>query len=359
MTALRIPLATYRLQFNRQFRFKDAQTLVPYLHDLGITDLYSSPLVQARRDSSHAYDVTDPSCLNPELGTEEEFNTLVSELRRHGMGLLLDIVPNHMAASSENPWWMDVLEDGPASPYAGFFHIDWRPGRPELGDKALLPILDDSYRKVLENQELILVLEEGGFGVRYHEAKLPLALKSYKHVLTHRLDTLEELLGSDHPTVKELGGLLDIIAHLSAPFTGDAKAAQKRRRERETIKVRLWELYRERAEIREFLDENLQIFNGKQADAGSFELLDRLLAKQHYTLTFWRTSTEQINYRRFFDITNLVSLRIEDPKVFEARHALLLRLAATGHITGVRVDHVDGLYAPQRRESLSLFCRMS
>ncbi|KPK47005.1 MAG: hypothetical protein AMJ77_04455, partial [Dehalococcoidia bacterium SM23_28_2] len=157
MARLRVPVATYRLQFNSSFRFPDAQALVPYLNELGITDIYASPIFKARRGSTHGYDITDPTRLNPELGTEAEFEALVQELKRHGMGLLLDIVPNHMAAISENQWWLDVLENGPGSPYAAYFDIDWRPD-PASGVPAntvLLPILGGAYRSVLENRELI------------------------------------------------------------------------------------------------------------------------------------------------------------------------------------------------------------
>ncbi len=161
--ALKIPIATYRLQFNRDFRFKDARAIVSYLGELGITDLYASPLFKARPGSIHGYDMVDPQRLNPELGTEEEFQAFVQEWKRHGLGLLLDIVPNHMAASTENPWWMDVLEDGPSSPYSSYFDIDWHPVTKALKNKIPLPTLGNFYGRVLENQELTLTLEEKGF----------------------------------------------------------------------------------------------------------------------------------------------------------------------------------------------------
>src|SRR3989442_1041461 len=187
MTQPRIPVAVYRLQFHPGMRFEDARGLIPYFHGLGITDLYASPILQARRGSTHGYDVTDPSRLNPELGNEEEFENFVRQLQANGMGLLLDIVPNHMAASSENAWWMDVLENGAESPYADFFDIDWKPHHAPLENKVLLPILGSPYGRVLENQGFRLTMEERGFFVSYYASKLPIAVKSYAQILNHRL----------------------------------------------------------------------------------------------------------------------------------------------------------------------------
>src|SRR6201993_1031957 len=179
MSGLRIPASTYRLQFNPQLRFDDARRLIPYLHALGITDLYASPLLQARRGSSHGYDVADPSHLNPELGTDEEFDALVAELQSHGMGLILDIVPNHMAASSENPWWMDVLEDGPRSSFASHFDVDWHPPSRSLENRVLLPILGKPYAQALEDRELTLTYGRNGFFLNYFDFTLPIATRSY------------------------------------------------------------------------------------------------------------------------------------------------------------------------------------
>ena len=171
--AARIPVSTYRLQFNAGFRFEDARALIPYLYDLGITDVYASPLLQAKRGSPHGYDVTDPSHLNPELGTDQEFDAFVTELHNHDMGLLLDIVPNHMSASSENPWWMDVLENGPRSPFASHFDVDWNPPSRSIENRVLLPILGKPYAEVLESGELVLSYEGGSFFLGYFDVKLP------------------------------------------------------------------------------------------------------------------------------------------------------------------------------------------
>ena len=211
MSSLRLPLTTYRIQFHRRFPVEHAREVVPYLEALGVTDLYASPLLQARRGSPHGYDVTDPTRMNPELGTEAEFAALARTLRERGVGLLLDIVPNHMAASSENRWWMDVLENGAGSPFASFFDIDWRSPKKALEKKVLLPVLGAPYGRVLENRELSLRLEKGGFFVHYHGLKLPLTMKSYERILSHRIEVLEENFGPDHPSFRELWDLLSAL----------------------------------------------------------------------------------------------------------------------------------------------------
>lgn len=346
MATMRTPLATYRLQFNRGFRFADARTLVPYLQELGVTDIYASPLFQARRGSMHGYDVTDPTRFNPELGTAEEFESLAEELRHRGMGLLLDIVPNHMAANSENAWWTDVLENGRSSAYAAYFDVDWRPGEGAVEDKVLQPILGRPYGNVLEDQELVLGIDEGGFCVRYYETRLPLRPKSYRAILAHRIDTLEAALGKSHPAFQALADIIDAIQDLSGNPANSPEEIGKRDRDKEAIKQRLWDLYISHSEIKGFLDENVRIFNGKKGDPASFDLLEQLLAQQAYRPAFWRVARERMNYRRFFDISDLVCVRVEDPQVFEATHRLILELVSGGRVTGLRVDHIDGLYDP-------------
>src|SRR5712692_857814 len=256
---MRVPVATYRVQFNRGFRFSEARALSPFLRDLGITDLYSSPISRARQGSTHGYDVTDPLQLNPELGGDEEFQSLAEELQRLGMGLIVDIVPNHMAASSENPWWMDVLENGAGSPYASYFNIEWHPD-PARGrePKVLLPILGGPFGSVLENQELTLALDEGGFFIRYFEARLPVDPKSYRMILSYRLERLE---GSP-----ELGEILEWIDRLPPRTATDSETAERRRREKEIIPRRIWSLFRSDPRVKDFIDESLRIFNGVKGD---------------------------------------------------------------------------------------------
>lgn len=343
---VRIPGATYRLQLNGQFRFDDARSLAPYLDRLGVTDLYTSPILQARRGSTHGYDVTDPTRLNPEIGSQEEFQWLVEELRRLDMGLLLDIVPNHMAASIENPWWSDVLENGPGSAYAAYFDIDWHPPNKALDNKVLLPLLGRRYADVLEGQQLKLSLEEHGFFLGYEDAQLPIAPKSYARILGYRLDDLRRELGAESPDFLELGGILAAVADLPERIALPSEIAGARRQRGQEIKERLWRLYGWSASIRTFLDENLRLFNGKKRQPASFVLLDELLSEQAYVLSFWQAGNEEINYRRFFTIADLVGVRVEDPLVFDQTHSAILRLAEAGAITGLRIDHVDGLRDP-------------
>lgn len=346
MTILRIPIATYRLQFNRGFRFADARPLVSYLQELGVTDIYASPLFQARRGSMHGYDVTDPTRLNPELGTAEEFESLVEELRHRGMGLLLDIVPNHMAANPENLWWTGVLENGPSSPYASYFDIDWRPVNEALADRVLLPILGAPYGSVLENQDLVVGLDEEGFCLRYYDTRLPIHVKSYRAILAYRIDTVKGVLGKSHPAFQALVDLIDAIQRLPGRRATHWEKAGPRHRDEEGVKQRLWHLYTSHPEIKTYLDDNMRIFNGKKGDPTSFDLLDRLIADQAYRLSFWRVAREHVNYRRFFDISDLVCVRVEDPEVFEKTHILILELVKAGKVTGLRADHIDGLYDP-------------
>ena len=217
MSGPRIPVSTYRLQFNQHLRFNDAKDLVAYLHELGITDLYASPLLQAKRGSMHGYDVADPSHLNSELGTDEEFDGLVRELQQHDMGLLLDIVPNHMAATGENPWWMDLLEDGPRSAFASHFDVDWHPPSRSLENRVLLPILGRPYAQALEGRELRLTYGPSGFFLNYFDFTLPIATRSYGRLLGYRQDRLERVVGSDAPTWLEFQGILAAITQIPSP----------------------------------------------------------------------------------------------------------------------------------------------
>jgi (1->4)-alpha-D-glucan 1-alpha-D-glucosylmutase len=340
--ALRIPISTYRLQFNSTFRFRDALQLVPYLHELGITDIYASPLLQARRGSPHGYDVTDPSHLNPELGADEDFDALVAELKKYGMGLLLDIVPNHMAASSENPWWMDLLENGSRSQYASHFDVDWHPPSRALENRVLLPILGKPYAQVLESGELAVTFESGAFFLNYFDFKLPVNPRTYRQILENRADRLAQKQALDPIALQEFQGLLAGLQQLAA----SAQEAPVDRRQVQEIKDRLNRLYSRVPEIKRFVDRTVRTLNGRPGVASSFGFLDRLLARQAYVLAYWQTPNQGINYRRFFTISDLVGVRIGDPLAFEASHAVPLRLADKGLVTGLRIDHIDGLRDP-------------
>ncbi len=344
--APRIPAATYRLQFNHELRFSDAKRLIPYLHALGITDVYASPYLKAQKGSVHGYDIVNPNVLNPEIGSQEEYDELMHELRKYEMGQILDIVPNHMSIGSENPWWMDILENGPSSVYAGFFDINWNPAEEKLKNKLLLPILGDQYGKVLERQELRVAFEQGAFFVYYYEHKLPLQPLSYVRVLQLRGDNLKSGVSPEDPHLTELLSIITALKHLPSHTETDLERINERYREKEIIKKRLFALYNDSAEIRDFIDENVKIFNGAKGDPKSFDPLDELLSEQAWRLSFWRVATEEINYRRFFDINDIAALRMENPAVFAETHRLVFQLIAEGKVTGLRVDHPDGLYDP-------------
>src|SRR5574337_637088 len=343
----RVPVATYRLQFQPIFTFDDAKRLVPYLHELGISDCYVSPILQAASSSSHGYDIAHHNLLNPELGADRGFNEFVGELKRHEMGLIIDWVPNHMGISGNtNAWWADVLENGPSSPYARFFDIDWTPVRAQLKNKVLLPILGDQYGKVLENQELRLTFEEGAFAVWYQDRRLPIDPGQYTQILQHRLDVLTDLLSGENGHFLELQSIITALDHLPPTTETDPEKVIERQREKEIIKKRLAKLSDECEDVRRFIEENVRIFNGKKGDPRSFDLLDALLAAQVYRVAFWRVAGEEINYRRFFDINELAAIRMEHPDVFRETHELIFRLIREGKVSGLRIDHPDGLHDP-------------
>jgi (1->4)-alpha-D-glucan 1-alpha-D-glucosylmutase len=338
--------ATYRLQFNKDFTFRDATKLLDYFSDLGITHIYASPILRSRSGSTHGYDVVDPTRLNPELGTEADFFTLQTELRNRGMGLILDIVPNHMSAGGENAWWMDVLEHGPESVYASYFDVDWHPPSRSLDSKILLPVLGRPFAEVLENGEFRLTFSEGRFYLQYFESLFPLAPRTYSEILARNIGELQERLGGESTAYQEYSGI--VAAFTTLPSGGAVKpgeAGEKRLRF-EALRERLRQLVNANPEVETFLRERLAEFIGERGDSSSFSLLERLLAEQFYVLSYWQNVNEEINYRRFFTITDLVGVRVEDPLVFEATHGLILRLASQAPVDGLRVDHIDGLRDP-------------
>ena len=268
-----IPRATYRLQFHSDFTLRDGLAVVPYLHELGVSHVYASPLLTARKGSTHGYDVCDSSRLNPELGTEADMEALVQALHEHGMGLVLDLVPNHMAASPENPWWWDLLKLGMASPYANYFDVDWFSPDPQLCGKILLPVLGDELENVLDRGELKVVCENDEVTLRYYYHRFPASPGS----LLVPEKTIEQAVAA---------------------------------------------------------------FNAGRAAMTS------LLERQHYRLAFWRHGNAQLNYRRFFNITELAGLRVELPQVFTDSHNRILEWYQRGWLDGLRIDHPDGLYDP-------------
>jgi len=342
----RIPTCTYRLQFNRWFTFAQAREIVPYLHALGVSDAYASPYFQAGAESLHGYDITDHNKLNAAVGSREEYDSWIAELRAHSMGQVLDFVPNHVGiAEPRNQWWMDVLENGPSSRFAPYFDIDWRPLKPDLRGKILLPILSDQYGRVLERGELQVHFEEGTFYLRYGDRRLPIAPGTYRYVLDIALQNLAE--HKDEGFYAELQSILTALEYLPKRTETDPKRIAERIREKEIIKRRLERRCAEAPQVQQAIEKALARINGEPGDARSFDALDELLNAQSYRLAFWRVAAEEINYRRFFDVNDLAAIRIELPKVFDAVHRLLLELVNAGAVTGLRIDHPDGLYLPR------------
>jgi (1->4)-alpha-D-glucan 1-alpha-D-glucosylmutase len=337
---MRIPRATYRIQFTPQFGFAAARQILPYLRDLGVTDIYASPIFHARKGSLHGYDVVDPTRLNPELGTVAEFDALIEEVRRRDMGWIQDIVPNHMAYDGQNPMLMDVLENGPASPYFDFFDIDWNHPYEGIRGKVLAPFLGGFYGTCLENGEITLRYDQEGLSIHYHQLRLPVVIESYASVFARGLAALRRRLGGHHPDFVKLLGVLFVLKNLPPKEEIRERADQVI-----FVKSMLWELYGN-PEIKEFIDASVACFNGVKGDAKSFDPLDRLLSEQLFRLSFWKVAAEELDYRRFFNINELISVRVEDDKAFRHTHDLIFKLAREGKITGLRIDHIDGLYDP-------------
>lgn len=357
MTARCVPLATYRLQFNANFTFNDAIRILDYLHHLGISHVYASPILTSRRGSNHGYDVTDPSKIDPELGGETAFAAFKGALEKRGMGLLLDIVPNHMAASSENPWWMDVLEYGPDSPFGFYFDVDWRPPSRGLENKLLLPFLGKPFGEILDGGEFKLQCENGRFLLRYGEQSFPISPHSYAEVLRHAKPE-NGRIDPDSPSWREWTGILAVANSIASDYNPGTQAAAERRSKFEQMRERLRQLLVSSPEEATLLERTLEHINGIPGDAHSFTELEQILSHQYYRLVFWHTPSESINYRRFFSIADLVGVRVEDPAVFDASHETVIRLAYQPCITGFRIDHIDGLrdpggYLNRLRERLS------
>jgi (1->4)-alpha-D-glucan 1-alpha-D-glucosylmutase len=342
----RLPESTYRLQVHHAFTFRDARRIVDYLAALGISDCYLSPYMMANPGTEHGYDIINHNALNPEIGSEQDYHAFVETLKSHGLGQIVDVVPNHMGIVDGNPWWTDVLENGPGSPYASFFDIDWKPLKQDLANKVLLPILGDQFGKVLEDQQLVLSFEDGGFSLHYFQRKFPIAPHSWAMILRHRLDELQQALGADEEHLREYESILTAIGHLPAMTEIDPQKVCERRREKEVLKRRLKDLADATPRVDSFIKENVTLFNGIPGESQSFDLLDQLLAEQPYRLAYWRVASDEINYRRFFDVNELAAICMENAEVFEQTHRLILRLVNEGSINGLRIDHPDGLYDP-------------
>lgn len=345
-----IPRATYRLQLNRHFTLRDATALVPYFAALGVSHLYCSPYMRARPGSVHGYDVVDHNSINPEIGTPEDLEAFVAALRAHAMGHILDWVPNHVGImGADNAWWMDVLENGQASFYAEFFDIDWENLDPALAGRVLVPVLGDYYGSVLERGELLLKFEEstGSFAVYYHEHRFPLDPRCYPLILERSLESavLAEL-GEEERA--DFSSLVAAFGHLPERSDLAPAALEERQRDKEAHKRRLTRLCARAPGLGEAIEGAVHALNGTPGDAASFDALHRLLENQAFRLAYWRVASDEINYRRFFDVNDLAALRMDNEAVFEATHRLVLELIAAGKVDGLRIDHPDGLYDPAR-----------
>ncbi|HEY2591110.1 MAG TPA: malto-oligosyltrehalose synthase, partial [Steroidobacteraceae bacterium] len=343
-----IPRATYRLQLSRLFTLRDATALVPYFAELGISHLYCSPYMRARPGSAHGYDVVDHNSINPEIGTPEDLETFVAALRAHGMGHILDWVPNHVGImGADNPWWMDVLENGQSSLYAEFFDIEWENVDPALAGRVLVPVLGDYYGSVLERGELRLRFEEsvGSFAVYYHEHRFPLDPRCYPLILDHTLESAAfASLGEEERA--DFSSIVAACGHLPDRRETAPSAREERQRDKEAHKRRLVRLCARAAGLPEAIEVAVRALNGTPGDPASFDALHQLLEAQAYRLAYWRVASDEINYRRFFDVNDLAALRMENESVFEATHRLVLELIAAGKVDGLRIDHPDGLYDP-------------
>jgi (1->4)-alpha-D-glucan 1-alpha-D-glucosylmutase len=340
-----IPRATYRFQFNQQFTFQDALSLVDYVHELGISDIYTSPLFRPRSGSTHGYDVVNYNELNPALGTDEDFEELVAALHEREMGLLLDVVPNHMGVDTDNAWWMDVLKHGPSSVYAHYFDINWKPVNRALDNKVMLPVLGDHFGVVLESGAFELVYWHGDFYLHYYEHQFPITPHTYEDILTRAHKELVEA-GVDEPTEMELLSIITALQHLPPYATDDEQELITLRREQTIARWRILGLWDRHEGFRNALALALGKINGTPGEPSSFNVLDDILNRQPYRLSYWRVAADEINYRRFFDINDLAAIRIEELDVFEDTHRTVLRWLAEGKVTGLRLDHPDGLWDP-------------
>lgn len=336
---MRIPAATYRIQLHKGFGFRALREVVAYLSDLGITDVSASPICKARKGSLHGYDVVGPGELNPELGELADFEDLVAALKAKDMGWLQDIVPNHMAFDAENAMLRDVLENGSRSPYFEHFDVWWDHPYTGMKGRLLAPFLGKFYGESLEQGEIRILYDQEGFRIGYYDLSFPLKIESYTHVLIHGLEGLKKKLGRNHPDFIKLLGVLYVLKTLSSQESGDEGYEQIA-----FIKNTLWETYTRCEAMRAFIDGNLRTFNGEADPGDRGKHLGALLSEQLFRLSFWKVATEEINYRRFFSINDLISLRAEREEVFRRTHALILKLVEDGKITGLRVDHIDGLF---------------
>ncbi len=341
-----VPCSTYRLQVYGQFPLPEATAIVPYLARLGVGACYTSSYFTAAPGSTHGYDVANHNEISPEVGGAEAHTAFSVALAEHRLGHIVDFVPNHMGIGSSNARWYDLLENGPSSPAAAFFDVDWTPVKAELHAKLLLPILGDQYGIVLERGELQLAFMDGALVLRYFDQVLPLNPRQMPRVYLAAVEAAAAALESDGPSLHEFQSIVASLQNLPAYTESEPGRIAERQREKEIARARLQRLCAEAPAIREAIDGSIARFNGTPGDPASFDQLHDLLEVQAYRLAYWRTASHEINYRRFFDINTLAGLRVENPEVFDATHHLLGSLIRDGKVQAVRIDHPDGLFDP-------------
>ncbi|MFO7983852.1 MAG: malto-oligosyltrehalose synthase [Desulfuromonadales bacterium] len=324
--------ATYRVQLRPDFGFEQTAEIVSYLADLGISHLYTSPCLQAAPGSPHGYDVVDPTRVNEELGGARAHGRLCETLQDAGLGQVVDVVPNHMAIiARQNPWWWDVLENGPSSRYAIYFDVDWEASEERWPNKVLLPVLGDHYGRILEDGEFRLSYSEGSFALHYYEHIFPIDPSSIADLLSRTAS----YCGSEITAF-----LAESHGRLPRPTVTARDAVERRHRQKAVLLTLLDRTCREEPDVAEALDAEIERLN-RDPDA-----LDALIDQQNYRLSFWRTASRDLGYRRFFDINDLAGLRVENLEVFHATHALPVSWVQKGWAQGLRIDHPDGLRDP-------------
>ncbi len=341
-----VPTNSYRIQLNPKFPFKEACKMIPYLKELGIDALYTSPYFQATPGSMHGYDISSPLRLNPELGSYRDYEEFCRTLKKNDIGHIADLVANHMSASEHNEWWWDVLENGKSSLYNAYFDIDWNPIQKELHNRVLLPLLPKTFDQAVLDGTITISLTQGVFTVHLEHHFFPMNPSSYPELLTIDDDQLTHLLHDDYRSINQYRAITELFSNLPSPRDREEVDRYKRRMIADQAKRALVEVLRHAKPLHEFLQSRLQWLNTDIHNLDRINLLKRILNKQHYRLTHWQEGPQNINYRRFFDINDLAALKVEDIEVFKHFHTLLFRLVVQGHIQGLRIDHPDGFFEP-------------
>jgi (1->4)-alpha-D-glucan 1-alpha-D-glucosylmutase len=328
---------------HKDFNFDCATSIIPYLSELGVTTIYLSPIFKAQKGSTHGYDVVDPTKINPELGGERGFEKLVKETQNHNMNILLDIVPNHMAATLENPYWVDILENGQASTYSNFFDINWNSVFGPAENKLLLPILGKPFGITLENKEINISYKNGKFYFNYYDKNFPVETKSYTQILRFGIENFKEL---NNELLKKVLELIDKFNNLPPYTESSLEKKIERNKNSSELKIKLQELYENSEQFKNFIKNTLKKISGNKNNINSFIPLERILLSQPYQLVYWQAGLKEINFRRFFDVNELIGVKVENEDVMINTHKLLFELAEKHNIAGFRIDHIDGLYDP-------------